>query len=157
MFSDAPWGAELRIWDGWAETISAKNMLAEWIPWLLPGGITWAGLGSAIWTLLSLETYRRERGRWDFLKEPRLELTIVGGVQVSGKGRGLPRQVVGKTLVGPQVRAGTWDGHTEDGRGPVWGSGEAIIVTACLSGFEGPPRAQAESCNLHKSSFTLSV
>ena len=66
-----------------------------------------------------METYRRERGRWDFLKELRLELTIVGGVQVSGKDRALPRQVVGKTLVGLRVCAGTWDGHTEDGRGPV--------------------------------------
>ena len=38
-----------------------------------------------IWTLLSLETCRRERGRWDFLEEPRLELTIAEGVQVSGR------------------------------------------------------------------------
>lgn len=44
-------------------------------------------------------------------------LTIAEGADVCGAGQEPLIQEVGRTLAGPQGHAGTWSGHTEDGRG----------------------------------------
>lgn len=69
-----------QAWDGWAENISAKNEL----PGYFQKGVQGDAGQSWIWTLLLLETSRRERGWQDFLEVPRLELTIAEGVEVRG-------------------------------------------------------------------------